>query len=167
LLAGVGPVAGLAIADIGCGEGALDRALAARGAVVTGYDPFMAPAARVAAGSGSWQLVQTAADAIPAPDAAFDLVLFVFSLHHVPQAKLAGALAEARRVLRPAGSTSPSRSRKARTNTLSNCSMTRRRSGHPRPKRWHVTPRPVSHSNARCRISMCGTTPISTTSPPA
>ena len=32
-----------------------------------------------------------------------DLVLFVFSLHHVPAGKLAGALAEARRVLRPSG----------------------------------------------------------------
>jgi SAM-dependent methyltransferase len=31
------------------------------------------------------------------------LVLFVFSLHHVPRAKLAGAIAEARRLLRPGG----------------------------------------------------------------
>ena len=30
-------------------------------------------------------------------------MLFVFSLHHVPEAKLNGALAEARRVLRPSG----------------------------------------------------------------
>ncbi len=103
LLAAVGPVAGLAIADIGCGEGALDRALAAEGAVVTGFDPFMAPAPRAAIGAGSWHLVKAAADALPAPDAAFDLVIFVFSLHHVPQATLAGALAEARRVLRRGG----------------------------------------------------------------
>lgn len=103
LLAAAGPVAGLAIADIGCGEGALDRALAARGASVTGFDPFMPPSPRAAAGAGSWQLMRAAADALPAPDGAFDLVLFVFSLHHVPQAKLAGALAEARRVLRPGG----------------------------------------------------------------
>jgi ubiquinone/menaquinone biosynthesis C-methylase UbiE len=103
LLAAVGPIAGLAIADIGCGEGALDRELAARGAIVTGYDPFMAPTARAPQGAGSWQLVQAAADAIPAPDRVFDLTLFVFSLHHVPRAKLAGALAEARRILRPGG----------------------------------------------------------------
>jgi ubiquinone/menaquinone biosynthesis C-methylase UbiE len=103
LLAGVGPVAGLRIADIGCGEGALDRDLAAAGAIVTGYDPFIAPAARTALGAGSWQAVRAPADALPAPDGAFDLALFVFSLHHVPRAKLAGALAEARRVLRPNG----------------------------------------------------------------
>jgi ubiquinone/menaquinone biosynthesis C-methylase UbiE len=103
LLTVVGPVAGLAIADIGCGEGALGRELATLGAVVTGFDPFMAPAARLALGSGSWQLVQAAAEALPAPDASFDLVLFVFSLHHVPQQQLAGALGEVRRVLRPDG----------------------------------------------------------------
>lgn len=103
LLTAAGPVAGLAIADIGCGEGALGRELAARGAFVTGFDPFMAPAARVAVGTGAWQLVRAAADKLPAPDASFDLALFVFSLHHVPQAQLAGSLAEVRRVLRRNG----------------------------------------------------------------
>jgi ubiquinone/menaquinone biosynthesis C-methylase UbiE len=103
LLASVGSVAGLAIADIGCGEGALDRALAAKSASVTGFDPFMAPTERKSGGAGSWQIRRAAADALPAADASFDLVLFVFSLHHVPQASLAGALAEARRVLRPGG----------------------------------------------------------------
>jgi hypothetical protein len=103
VLAAVGPVAGLAIADIGCGEDALDRALAARGAIVTGFDPFMAPAPRQDYGTGSAELVRAPANALPAPDGVFDLVLFVFSLHHVPAAKLAGALAEARRVLRPGG----------------------------------------------------------------
>ena len=103
LLAAVGPVAGLAIADIGCGEGALDRALAAKGAAVTGFDPFMSAAPRATIGAGSWQLIQATADALPAPDAAFDVALFVFSLHHVPQAQLAGALGEARRILRAGG----------------------------------------------------------------
>jgi hypothetical protein len=103
LLATVGPVAGLGIADIGCGEGTLDSDLAARGATVTGYDPFIAGTERQGVGAGSWRLVRAPADAIPAPEAAFDLVLFVFSLHHVPAAKLAGALSEARRILRPTG----------------------------------------------------------------
>jgi ubiquinone/menaquinone biosynthesis C-methylase UbiE len=103
LLKAVGPVAGLAIADIGCGEGALGRELAAQGAFVTGFDPFMAPASRLAVGTGAWQLVQAAAQTLPATDATFDLVLFVFSLHHVPREQLAAALAEVRRVLRPGG----------------------------------------------------------------
>jgi SAM-dependent methyltransferase len=36
-------------------------------------------------------------------DASADLVLFVFSLHHVPGTKLDAAITEARRVLRPSG----------------------------------------------------------------
>ncbi len=103
LLATVGSVEGRHIIDIGCGEGALTRALAKLGARVTGYDPFIAATPLTAHGSGSYRLVPAAADAIPEPDHAADLVLFVFSLHHVPAAKLSGALAEARRLLRPTG----------------------------------------------------------------
>ena len=103
LLATVGPVAGLNIIDIGCGEGRLTRALAALGARVTGCDPFIAETAWTEHGAGSYRLVKAAADAIPEPDHQADLVLFVFSLHHVPGEKLEAALAEARRVLRPSG----------------------------------------------------------------
>jgi SAM-dependent methyltransferase len=103
LLATVGSVAGMRIIDIGCGEGQLTRALAKLGAHVTGYDPFIAGTEAVAHGAGSYRLARASADAIPEPDGAADLVLFVFSLHHVPAAKLEGALAEARRVLRPSG----------------------------------------------------------------
>ena len=103
LLTTVGPVAGLRIIDIGCGEGQLARALAKLGAQVTGYDPFIGEAEATMNGAGSYRLVKAAADAIPEPDHAADLVLFVFSLHHVPAAKLEAALAEARRLLRPSG----------------------------------------------------------------
>jgi ubiquinone/menaquinone biosynthesis C-methylase UbiE len=104
LVATVGPVAGLRIIDIGCGEGRLTRALAALGARVTGCDPFIAETAAWAEhGAGSYRLVKAAADAIPEPDHQADLVLFVFSLHHVPGEKLEAALAEARRLLRPSG----------------------------------------------------------------
>ncbi|MGH7072913.1 MAG: methyltransferase domain-containing protein [Stellaceae bacterium] len=103
LLAAIGPVGGLAIADIGCGEGALDRVLAARGATVTGYDPLIAGNERRREGAGSWRLVAAPADAIPVPDGTFDLVLFIYSLHHVPAAKLDGAMAQARRILKPGG----------------------------------------------------------------
>jgi ubiquinone/menaquinone biosynthesis C-methylase UbiE len=103
LLAVLGPVEGLDVIDIGCGMGEVARALAGRGATVTGYDPFIAPTERVEAGAGSYQLKNATADAIPEPDGSADLVLFVFSLHHVPQVQLAGALAEARRMLKPGG----------------------------------------------------------------
>ncbi len=103
LMAVLGPVAGLRVVDVGCGLGEVARALAAQGADVTGYDPFIAPTQRVTAGPGAYQLKNATADAIPEPDGSVDLVLFVFSLHHVPQVQLAGAMAEARRLLGPNG----------------------------------------------------------------
>jgi ubiquinone/menaquinone biosynthesis C-methylase UbiE len=103
LLDTVGPVQGLRVIDLGCGEGQLARALAKLGAQVIGYDPFIAETAPTALGAGSFRLGKAAADAIPEPDHAADLVLFIFSLHHVPGAKLEGALNEARRLLRPSG----------------------------------------------------------------
>lgn len=103
LLSAVGPVAGLQVVDIGCGEGQLARALAARGAVVTGFDPFAEGTERIAEGDGSYRLVKASADAIPEPSGSADLVVFMFSLHHVPAATLPGALAEARRLLKPGG----------------------------------------------------------------
>jgi ubiquinone/menaquinone biosynthesis C-methylase UbiE len=99
----VGQVSGLEIVDVGCGEGHLTRALAALGARVTGCDPFMPETDWTAHKSGSYRLVTASADALPMADATADLVLFVFSLHHVPAAKLDAAIAEARRVLRPSG----------------------------------------------------------------
>jgi ubiquinone/menaquinone biosynthesis C-methylase UbiE len=103
LLETIGPVSGLDIVDVGCGDGHLTRALAALGARATGCDPFISEAGWTVHGRGSYRLVKASADALPMPDASADLVLFVFSLHHVPAAKLDGALAEARRVLRPSG----------------------------------------------------------------
>jgi len=103
LLETVGQVSGLEVVDIGCGEGHLTRALAALGARVTGCDPFISETGWAAHKSGSYRLLKASADALPMADATADLVLFVFSLHHVPAAKLDAALAEARRVLGPAG----------------------------------------------------------------
>jgi ubiquinone/menaquinone biosynthesis C-methylase UbiE len=103
LLETIGPVSGLNIVDVGCGEGHLTRAVAALGARVTGCDPFISEIGWTAHGSGTYRLIRASADALPTADATADLVLFIFSLHHVPAAKLDAALAEARRVLHPSG----------------------------------------------------------------
>ena len=99
----LGDVTGKQVVDIGCGEGAVAQAFAERGAQVTGIDPFIQGTDEVAVGEGSYRLALGQADALPLADDSADIVLFVFSLHHVPGAKMAGALAEAKRVLKPGG----------------------------------------------------------------
>lgn len=101
LLAALGPLRGLDLLDVGCGDGENARELAAAGARVLGCDPFLDAAD--APGDERVRLVRASADALPAADAGMDVVLFCFSLHHVPQPRLAGALREARRVLRATG----------------------------------------------------------------
>jgi ubiquinone/menaquinone biosynthesis C-methylase UbiE len=99
----LGSIDGLEAVDVGCGEGQNARGLAAAGARVTGFDPFIEATQRVAESSGSYALLQATADALPLADASADVVLFIFSLHHVPGEKLDAALGEARRVLKPSG----------------------------------------------------------------
>ena len=96
--------AGKDVVDIGCGGGALVRALAARGARVTGVEiseEQLAAARRDDDGSG--RFVVGRAESLPLDDASLDAVVFMRSLHHVPPADLLGALREARRVLRGDG----------------------------------------------------------------
>lgn len=103
IIASLGSVSGLNVVDVGCGEGANARLLAAAGANVTGVDPFMEPADWKVEGTGRYRLLKSPADALPLDDRSADLVVFVFSLHHVPNDKLSKALDEARRVLKPTG----------------------------------------------------------------
>lgn len=103
ILRAVGPVAGRELLDVGCGESAVPRELAALGASCTGVDPFMPAGDWEAIGDGRWRILAAGAEALPMADASIDAVLFIFSLHHVPGASLAGALREAKRVLKPNG----------------------------------------------------------------
>lgn len=103
LIRAVGDIAGRLVVDIGCGEGQIARQLAAQGAVVRGYDPFIEPREWIFEGPGRFRLSRAKADAIPELDGEADIVLFCLSLHHVPQAQMAAALGEARRLLKPGG----------------------------------------------------------------
>lgn len=82
----------LDVLDVGAGDGRLVRELARRGHAgrVAGVDPTPGPGVQPAH-----------AEALPFPDASFDVVLFARVLAHLPHP--ARALAEARRVLRPGG----------------------------------------------------------------
>jgi SAM-dependent methyltransferase len=93
------------VVDVGCGDGALVRHLARRGARPVGIEIGAEPLARARAHApvGAERYEEGAAQALPLADASADAVLFVNSLHHVPAAALDAALAEAARVLRPGG----------------------------------------------------------------
>jgi ubiquinone/menaquinone biosynthesis C-methylase UbiE len=103
VLEALGPIHGLEVIDVGCGEGENPRQLADAGARIRGFDPFIEGTDWRAHGTGSFRLVRASADALPVDDRSADVVLFIFSLHHVPQPKLAAAMAEARRALKPSG----------------------------------------------------------------
>lgn len=97
-------VAGLALVDVGAGDGTFARAFARRGAAVTGIeiDEDKVEIARRAAHEQVRILLGRAED-LPLADEASDLVCFMFSFHHVPLTLQDRALDEAWRVLRPGG----------------------------------------------------------------
>ena len=90
--------------DIGCGTGRLVGVLRHYGAEAWGLEPGpqqLAKAQGDAALAG--RLVAGVGEALPFAEESFDVALFFNSLHHVPEAAQAAALAEAVRVLRPGG----------------------------------------------------------------
>lgn len=106
VLADLVPLAGQHIVELGCGAAQLSRALLARHADsrVTGLEVDERQHAKnLAAPQAGLTFVAAGAQAIPLPDASFDLALMLKSLHHVPIALMPQALAEAARVVRPGG----------------------------------------------------------------
>jgi SAM-dependent methyltransferase len=99
------PPAGKDVVDVGCGDGALVRALTDLGAHVTGVEVSesqLATAIERDDGRGARYLVGRA-ERLPLGDASVDLAVFMRSFHHIPAEDLDAALAEARRVIRPGG----------------------------------------------------------------
>ncbi|HEX2105432.1 MAG TPA: class I SAM-dependent methyltransferase [Solirubrobacteraceae bacterium] len=93
------------VVDVGCGDGALVRWLARRGARAIGVEVADEPLGRARAHEpvGDERYEQAGAQALPLSDGTADAVLFMNSLHHVPGELLDAALAEAARVLHPGG----------------------------------------------------------------
>ena len=106
VLADLVPLAGQDIIELGCGAARLARALLERhpDSRVTGMEVDARQHAKnIAAPQEGLRFVAGGAEAIPFPDASFDLALMLKSLHHVPRALMAQALGEVARVLRPGG----------------------------------------------------------------
>ena len=98
-------VRGLQVIDVGCGAGALALSLAERGAKVLGVepDPVQAQRNREAPETDGVSFAEGYAEALPVGDSEADGVVFGRSLHHVPEAAMRPALAEARRALAAGG----------------------------------------------------------------
>ncbi|HEY0672070.1 MAG TPA: class I SAM-dependent methyltransferase [Longimicrobiales bacterium] len=102
--------AGEAVLDVGCGTGTLailaKRKLGAAGSI-TGIDPSPAMIARArskARRAGvDIQFDAAAAEALPFPNAQFDVVLCTVMLHHVRRVVRPAVLTEIGRVLKPGG----------------------------------------------------------------
>ena len=94
------------IIELGCGAARLARDLLARfpAAHVTGLEvDAIQHAKNLAAPAERLRFIAAGAQAIPLPNAQFDLALMLKSLHHVPQNVMDLALVEVHRVLRPGG----------------------------------------------------------------
>jgi SAM-dependent methyltransferase len=97
--------AGRDVVDIGCGGGALVRALAGVGARVVGVEiseQQLAGAIAHDGDSGARYLVGRGED-LPLPDSSVDAAVFMRTLHHVPIGEQTAALREASRVVRSGG----------------------------------------------------------------
>jgi ArsR family transcriptional regulator len=95
---------GWAVADLGCGTGALAAALAPHVRRVVGVDQSAAmlrAARRRSRGIGNVELRRGALESLPLDDEAFDAALMVLVLTYLPEPM--AALREAARVLRPGG----------------------------------------------------------------
>ncbi|HXP04604.1 MAG TPA: methyltransferase domain-containing protein [Stellaceae bacterium] len=92
---------GIRLLDLCCGPGIVTGAADRRGAEASGLDFSPAMLAEASAAYPSLCFHQGDAEAIPLADASFDAVVSNFGIHHVPRPER--ALAEAFRVLRPAG----------------------------------------------------------------
>jgi SAM-dependent methyltransferase len=106
VLADLVPLAGQHIVELGCGAAQLSRALLLRHADsrVTGLEVDERQHAKnLAAPQVGLTFIAAGAQAIPFPDASFQLALMLKSLHHVPMPWMAQALGEVARVVRPGG----------------------------------------------------------------
>jgi SAM-dependent methyltransferase len=107
LLEALLPLQAQRIIELGCGNARLARELLQRhpDAHVTGLEVDERQHAKNLAAPPVPHLrfVAAGAQAIPFPDASFDLAIMLKSLHHVPLPLLTQSLAEIARVLRPLG----------------------------------------------------------------
>ena len=105
VLAGLVPLPGRRVVDVGCGAGELVRWLRTQGAQVVGVEcgQIMLGLAHEADPGHADDYLEGVGQDLPVADNSVDLVIFSYSLHHVPADEMPNALREAHRVLRAGG----------------------------------------------------------------
>ena len=96
---------GKRVLDVGCGDGNLVRLMTRLGGKVTGLDcnPDQREKALAAEKAGDEDYVDGVGEDLPFDKDTFDIVVIFNSLHHIPEAAMVPAIAEAARVLVPGG----------------------------------------------------------------
>lgn len=101
------PLDGARVLELGCGRAEKTRTLAETGRigeiVALEVDTIQHEKNLAITDLPQVSFIHGGAEAIPAADASFDIVLMLKSLHHVPLALMDQALAEVARVLKPGG----------------------------------------------------------------
>lgn len=101
------PLANARVLELGCGKAEKTRSLSRAGqvAAIVAMEVDAIQHARNLESSDDPKVsfLHGAAEAIPSPDAAFDIVMMFKSLHHVPLENMDRALTEIHRVLKPGG----------------------------------------------------------------
>jgi ubiquinone/menaquinone biosynthesis C-methylase UbiE len=105
ILQGQFDLRGKQVVDIGCGNGEFAATIAGLGAQVCGIepDPVQAASNRNAEPLPGLELFEAGAQSLPLEHASQDLLLFRFSLHHIPPALYPTVFEETARVLKPGG----------------------------------------------------------------
>ncbi len=98
-----GPMEGKILLDVGCGSGALLKALIKRGAKVHGLDPEPSALEASRARAPQAHLRQAGLEDAGFQAHMFDGIVILNSLHHVPREHMGRALDEALRMLKPSG----------------------------------------------------------------
>lgn len=92
------------IIEVGCGTGDVTRWLAMRGASITGLDtPAMVRNADHKHHVRNEKYIAAMGQELPFKKGLADIVLFIASLHHIPDEKMGNAMLEAYRILKPGG----------------------------------------------------------------
>jgi ubiquinone/menaquinone biosynthesis C-methylase UbiE len=101
------PLAGAQVLELGCGKAEKTRTIAQSGKVASilalEVDTIQHEKNQQIRDLQNVEFRQGAAEAIPAADSSFDIVMMFKSLHHVPTGKMDLALSEIQRVLKAGG----------------------------------------------------------------